>query len=241
MNIITELTKEIARIVKCEQDMLSTLPSGNDQLVLDFMKYEMHTTIIPILKKNWDAAQQYREIRDVENERLFAIMDYENTALKNAFENNNYIHVRIMSSIAAQLNLTDESDIDFGICVTGLNDPTGELNKEKFNAAKQQLEKLGYVKGMDFNVEHAENRYFSFEKQIDKVEIEGKVRDEQTTQIFLDLHERLDNHLSDEQITLYTYAKHILIPHKESYKHFKKILYESVFADVTGGFVFPMP
>lgn len=232
------IKEELYRIVEGEKSF------ENDSDALFYMKEQMETILVPMLRTYIDEATLYRARRDMENIKLERVVETERTKLEELFSDDKRIAIKLMSSIGAKLNVIGESDIDFGICVINLNDSFGILDQTLLERIEVELLKLGYVYSHAFNAENPKNRYFSFTKIVDGIEVEAKVRDYATTEVFLRLHERLDNSLTDEQITLYTYAKYLLSQDKEdrrAYKNFKKILYESVFYGVDGAFVFPVP
>jgi|SaaInlStandDraft_5_1057022.scaffolds.fasta_scaffold18986_2 hypothetical protein len=241
MASVPEIMNEIYRIINEETIQINKYGSSNDTKILEFMNGEMHNSLFPLLKKNYEIAEKYRRQRDLKNEELFGVMREMHQMLKHLFEDDNEISVHLMSSLGARLNTIEESDMDFGVLIAELNERSGELNKEKFDNARKKLETLGFIKANYFNIENPTNRYFAFEKMVCGIVVEVKIRDTSTTQIFLDLHNQLDNCLSEEQITIYTFTKKLLVPHKQAYKYFKKILYESAFSNVEGGFVFLMP
>jgi len=158
-----------------------------------------------------------------------------------------------MSSLCAGLNLITESDIDFGLLIQDLNTPTHTIDYDKFNNVKETLLENGYIYSMAFNETNYKNRYFSFIKYINendannntKIEIEIKVRDYDTAQSLVKLHNILDNNLSETQKKYYTYMKYIcknLDKTNKGYKYYakiKKIIYEAHWVGIENAFVFP--
>jgi hypothetical protein len=146
----------------------------------------------------------------------------------------------------AKLNLIGESDIDIGLLVDGLNNADGSLNIELFKQIKLVIESnTHFVFDSAFNEGNPCNRYYSFVKMVDDIEIELKVRDKMTSQTMLKLHNYLDNVLDDGSKVLITYAKFLLKRYEKehetnySYKKFKQIIYEAGFSHVDGGFLMP--
>lgn len=235
--MLEQIKNEISRII--EEEKLF----GNNYDALSFMEDQMNSVIIPMLRYFSVEAEAYCVRRDAENVRLQKILTEEKSKLVGLFSDQPEVEVRLMSSVGARLNVIGESDIDFGICVQDLNCENGDLEEEKYKFIGEKLKTLGFVHSHDFNVTNPSNRYFSFTKIVNCVEIEAKVRDYKTTKVFIKLHEKLDNDLSEEQIVLCTYAKFLLSHdkgNKQAYKNFKKILYESVFCGIDGAFVFPV-
>ena len=217
----------------------------NEKKVLQFVKQQMETIMVPYLKTHYlTAAEKYRKNRDEKNKNfLIPVKNKMYGTLQKLFEKIPYVEVHLMSSIGSNLNLIDESDIDFGLLVAGLN-TTGILpNLDILTKIRDILITNGFKFDHIFNISEKSNRYVSFQKYVNGVEIEVKIRDKETTKPMMRLHKRLDNNLSEEQITLYTYAKYILSQQadKKNYKLFKKIMYESVFCEAEGSHMFPMP
>jgi hypothetical protein len=216
----------------------------NDTDALQFMKNEMDNTLMPMMRQFNEEAAIFRIERDQQNVPIEELARQEIAKLCELFGGDNRVSIKHMSSFFARLNLPGESDVDIGLCINGFNDEKGEIDKEYYEKIVNMLNGLKYEHSHDFNPEDPSNRYFSFEQIIDDIEFEVKVRDYETTLVFLRLHDQLDNHLTEEQITLYTYMKYLLSRDKNdktTYKYFKKILYESAFCGVEGAFVFPMP
>ena len=231
------IKSNIVRIIGEETKMMST---SSDDTILHYVKCEMNNTLMPLLKENNGMAADYRKCRDEKNKKLFVMIEEISNTLNTVFRDDDRVNIHLMSSIGAKLNLIDESDIDFGICINNLNDEFGKLDMDIFRYVEHKLVELGYVNTHNFNVNNPDNRYYSYEQVIDGVEVELKIRDYETSKNILRLHHELDNSLNDEQITLFTYAKFMFVKDKQIYKYFKKILYESVFCNVEGAFVFPV-
>lgn len=237
MEDFSDIIREIHNIVKCETSF------SNDTDVLFFIHNQMKDVLMPLLRLHIKNATEYCKNRDECNVKLHNILFDEQCQLNKLFINEYYISVNLMSSVGAKLNTITESDIDFGICVLDLNNNLNEdqLDFNKLEKVSNLLKTIGYEYKHNFNYYNPSNRYFSYSKMINGVEIEAKIRDLKTSEIFLKLHEKLDNTLTEEQIVLYTYTKHVLYQDKNAYKYFKKILYESIFYGIDGAFVFPMP
>lgn len=214
-----------------------------------YMRQRMNGEVLPFLKMFISEAVAYRAIRDANNVELVKLMNVEHTKISSALANLGYVRTQIMSSIGARLNLAEaDSDIDIGALTTGLNNENGtSIDVCKFTDIAKILTELGFEFHHVFNPDNFSNQYYSFEKVINGIEFEVKVRDLGATQTILALHQFLDNELSDEEITLFTYAKFLFkkfdkeFPGSQSYVKFKKVLYEWAFSQVEGGFVFDDP
>lgn len=212
---------------------------------LKLMNDVLYQQIKPVVRQHFiDSATSYRTKRDEQNIKLFNLMNRMNTELEQLFIGQP-VQVKPMSSLCAKMNLLKESDIDFGILITDLNDSNGKVNTKLYNQITEILTNNKFVFSHIFNPTIDDNRYFSFVKFIDGIEIEAKVRDYQTTLHVLELHNWLDTQLSEDDITLFTYIKYLLkIYDSENntiyYKKFKKVLYEAMFFCVNGQFLLPL-
>ena len=221
--------------------VLDTIVVGQDEVPeiqekLEYMSTSLYEKLLPFLKRYRCPARDYVELRDMNNIKLFGVMKQTVEFLRTILGGN--LIVCPMSSICAKLNLIYESDIDIGILVKDLNLESGKLNYVLFYPIKTTLENNGFKFDHIFNEDNPSNRYYSFVKNTDCTEIEVKVRDYDTSLIFLKLHEKLDNGFSDEEIALITYAKYLMKQHGDiSYKQLKKIIYQAMFAQVEGGFL----
>ncbi len=222
----------------------SQLSINNNKDGLMHMQTNMNTQIIPYLKTRLAKANNYRIKRDEYNINVVEQMNIMQQKLNELFVNNeNIVEIKLMSSLGAHLNLINDSDVDFGILVKNLNNDDTTINQEIFSAISNKLLEIGFEKEKDFIGHDYTNRYFPYTIIIDGVEFEAKIRDYDTSKTIIDLHNYLDNNLTEEQITLFTFCKFILkeydLTHGTiSYKQFKKILYEYCFSFIEGGFVF---
>jgi len=219
----------------------------NDEEALLHVKKRMDE-LFPLMKQigepleNPQAAEAYRTERDLGNIEITKMASKQIGKIAVALE---YKHcVKLMSSLGAWLNLKGSSDVDIGVIVENLNLKDGKHDETLLRQIGKKLAPLGYKYDHAFNQEDPTNRYFSFttfvEVDGDDVEVEVKVRDGATSRSIIDLHDKLDNSLTDEQIEAYTYVKYILSEtDKKAYGHFKKLLYESVFCGIDGAFLFP--
>jgi hypothetical protein len=222
----------------------------NNKIALQYMAEQLDNVVLPFIREHWlIEANEYRTIRDKQNEGLFLLMNKEVTMLAKLFKQMPFVEVKIMTSLNAKTNLIGESDIDIGIIIHKLNNDDCEngFDVDKFQMVANTLVDAGYVAGETFNPNDKTNQYFSFTKIIDNVEFEAKVRDVDATKIILKLHDQLDNHLTYEQQTLFTYGKYLfkqfdkqnVAEKTNGYYCFKKLIYEAVFSRVEEGFVFP--
>lgn len=267
-------TKDLQDIIDYISDKQYELIQQTQKDPFEFMAQNMNKLLMPHCLTSFDnrAVDIYYEGRNMKNTRIIQVMENELLNLKQMFgkNKNDYIiniqntneitHEHIisiddnydyitnilpMSSLCAGLNLITESDVDFGLLINDLNTPTHTIDNVKFDAVKQVLINNGYKYSMAFNETNYKNRYFSFIKYCDDIEIEIKVRDNETAQSLVKLHEILDNNLSETQKKYYTYLKYTCKqldkthPGYKYYAKIKKIIYETHWVGIKDAFVFP--
>jgi hypothetical protein len=208
------------------------------------IKRFMEEEVFPFLEQFRKEAIKYREQRDENNKKLFTLMAKQYKSISREIRHLDFARVKIMSSINAKLNLADgDSDIDFGIIIKGLNNGDAKcIDLDKYTHVAQILIQNGFKFIKTFNAHDIFNQYFSFEQDIDGVEFELKIRDYNASKPILALHKFLDNELTDDQITMLTYAKFLFKnldkknPSHESYGKFKSILFNWAFSGIEGAF-----
>jgi hypothetical protein len=235
-SLTVRLSRRLAECVERQKEFL------DNESALKYMN-ECIQLILKELRAFTDCADIYRLERDKKNIHLFEIMDDVVVQLNTMFSDSTNIMVKPMSSICARLNLINESDIDIGLLVTNLDQSDGTIDPFTYANISAMLESHGFLFDHSFNKDVPSNRYFSFIKFIDGAEVEVKVRDHEKSNVVLELHEYLDTRLTNEQITLYTYGKYLFKQldktddSHRSYGKFKKMIYESAFSHIKGGFV----
>ena len=208
-----------------------------DKDALNFIEQQTTDILLPLTSELFLCeASKYFEKREEYNKNIKLLMNNELKLIKDIF-NDIAAHIAIMSSVNAGTNLLGFSDVDIGICVEKLNTDDDNLDNYLFTIIKNKLIDCGYKENKVFNENNPKNRYFPFTKKIGDQEFEVKVRDLKTSQTIIKLHEYLDNKLSEERQMLYTYLKFLTFENKEIYKKLKKIIYESAFSHIDGGFV----
>jgi hypothetical protein len=239
-NKLAEFCKKMSNIIDKQKNMNTV---NGVKLVKKFMTDET----LPFLEQFIDDATEYRKKRDKNNVKLVKLMKYQLEYITEQFNKLDYVKVILMSSIGAQINLAEgESDIDFGIVVTGLNKDDKSIDMDKYTNIVQILTQNKFTFTHIVNPDNLSNQYFSFEKEINGIEFELKVRDYEASKSILALHKFLDTKLTSKQITLFTYAKYLFkqfdkkYPNKKSYNKFKSILYQWGFSNIKGGFILNM-
>lgn len=240
-NKLVTFCKKMSDIIDKQKNM-STI--NGLQLAKTFMVDE----ILPFFEQFIDDATEYRKKRDKHNVKLVKLMKHQLGCITKQFNKLDYVKVILMSSIGAKLNLAErDSDIDFGIVVTGLNNEDGKsIDMNKYTNIVQILTQNKFTFTHIVNPDNCSNQYFSFEKEISGIEFELKVRDYDASKSILALHKFLDTKLTSKQITLFTYAKYLFkkfdekYPNEKTYNKFKSILYQWGFSSIKGGFILNM-
>ena len=202
---------------------------------LKLINTEMNTIILDYLKEKYaKQAQKYILERDKNNKKIKPKV---NSVINTLNKNINIktigspIEFKLMSSYSSGLNLVGESDIDIGCLVDKLD----IINLMKINV---KLYELGFVPtGLYVNPKDSSNKYFSFEKTIDGIEFEVKVRDKTDSNQIVQLDELVETKLTKTQKKFYTYAKYIL-KGSEGYKYIKLFIAESVFFHIKNSYMF---
>lgn len=216
----------------------TSIEFNDNKSALNYINFQMKNILYPKLKLFTNEANEYLLKRDNENCKIKKDVEHILQCLKILmldiqFDNN----VIIMSSYQARLNLINDFDIDIGILVKN-------LDNSKFSVLYHYLENNGYKFIKTINPTSIKNCYHSFQKNINNIEVEVKVRDMDYCKIIVDLHNYLDNNLSEEERSLFTYAKYKLknLEDISGYKCFKKLIYEYGFSctNPENGFLFIM-
>jgi len=209
----------------------------NPKTALKLINKTMLTDIFPILQKKYSKEMnKYYNRRNKYNKHVHRLAKYATKELNKAFEKYNHKHeFHIMSSFMSATNLIGESDVDFGLLID-------DLDEEKLFEAIKILNELGYKFGYIMNPTIPTNKYYAFEKFIDGIEFEVKIRDTKLTQTVLQLHNYLNTKLTPDERKIVTYAKYILKNlSKENkldiraYKLFKTMFYEAYYYYIKNG------
>lgn len=163
--------------------------------------------------------------------------------MKEIFTNNNIKAELVMtSSLNANINIMNESDIDISVIIDN-------LNESKINFITDLLLDYGYKYIKLVNPLQKNNNYYLYLMTIDGVTYELKIRNKVDSGIILQLHEHMENNMSLKSKMTITYGKLIFrnilkkarnVDEKNAYKIFKKLVYEMYFADIEGGFMFDL-
>lgn len=216
----------------------TSLSFGDNKQALEYINHQMKNNIYPKLVLFRDEAKIYMSKRDDYNNKIKNNVNSILSQLRKQISNIQFnIDVVVMSSYQARLNLINDSDLDIGLLVKDLDD-------NKLSVVSQYLLKNGYKFIKTVNPLNIKNCYHSFEKNIDNIEVEVKVRDMNYSKIIVNLHDFLDNNLNEEERALFTFAKYKLknLNDRKGYNYLKKLIYEYGFSctDIDNGFLLIM-
>jgi hypothetical protein len=234
MNTVTSIT-EIESVLLETYDKYNSISDPRE--AIKYVSLQMANRVFPLLTIYSHEAHEYCKERDIGNIKIRCLLDAELQCLKKSLCFNFAIKIVPMTSFTAGLNLIGTlSDVDIGVCIGGLH--CGECDDNtKLDAVIDKLIELGYEYKSIF-VGTPTNRYISYGKYIDGVEFEIKVRDLENTTPLIELHNKLDNTLTEEQRHIYTYAK-LLLRHSNCYKIIKLFIYIEQFNGINGAFKLP--
>jgi hypothetical protein len=211
----------------------------NEELSILYDKFEK--SIISLLKTHEKEAKEYYLKReeyskknvDPVNEKVKDIIKKLTDEYSNKY--NDEFTSQVASSYSAKMNLIGESDIDYFILFK-------PLTHERLINISQLLEKYNFKFDKIMNKEKVNNIYYVYNRIIDDIEVEIKVRDIFYTKSVIQLHNFIDNKLDKNTKILLTYAKHLLkLKSKEDksfrgYNLFKTLFYNYCFKDIEDSF-----
>lgn len=178
--------------------------------------------IISLVKQNdefVDNAKRYYVKRAENDDKLNSIQKQALSKLENCVGND--VALMPASSFSAKTNLVGESDLDIALLVTDLLIDTNNIKLVRISNA---LGKCGFMLS-DIRNKNSPNIHYVFQKYIDGVEIEVKLRDNKEFDEFKKMHSYLDNDEPMEIRMLVTYIKNIIRSNKSLYSNFKMIYY----------------
>ena len=198
-----------------------TLPQGKHLIIWNPTAVKIWSQILQIARTNTqfchDAATYCLE-RDQYNTRIKGIVDTARQELTEIFSYNPSISIKLMSSYGARTNLTNTSDIDFGI----LGNSTDPTDPTFWSESKRLLTINGYE---DCGMMHG---YMVYKKIVNGIEIEAKVRDATKSASIVTLHDCLDA-LPVETQNCITYIKFLLQNNPSTYTKFKSLVYSAYY------------
>ena len=123
------------------------------------------------------------------------------------------------SSFSAGTYLIGDSDIDFAVVVK-------KIDQNKVACISNALGQCQFIYNDLRNKDNPRHTHWVFQKYIDDVEIEAKVRDMDGFRQILKMHTYLDNEMPQKDRILITYIKYLLKQtNKKVYERFKMFYY----------------
>lgn len=217
---------------------------------LEYVAKQMNNVIFPMLEQYENEAKIYCQKRDLNNSKIQSVLDEELHKIKKELSTNlnapleiiPVVYVVPMTSFTGKLHLEGHSDVDIAVCVRNMYQEDGSDNTLYIDIVTNKLRELGYNYtssfGYDANWTIPKNRYISYGKIVDDIEVEIKIRDWRNTQPLIDLHEKIDKNLTVKQQCLYTYAK-LLLKGTKCYPIIKLFIYLEQFSGIEGAFKLP--
>jgi hypothetical protein len=135
------------------------------------------------------------------------------------------------SSFSANMNLPNESDMDFIISVKNLTD-------EDLYKLISYFSNYGYTYHETRRKDDVNNIHYVLHKMKDGIEIEIKIRDSDKTKSILEVHNKIDNKLDKNKKKILTYLKFIYKnKNQKLYNAFKSIFYTSMFNGIKNALI----
>ena len=181
--------------------------------------------LIRHIKDNFEKeAKDYYKIRSKQDPRLTKIQSIAIKQLRNEIKyddclKNIKFSIIPISSFSAKTNLIGESDLDIGILVSN-------INEDKAVCISNILGRIKYILSDIRNKNSPSKKHWVFQKYINNVEIECKLRDKEGFNEILKMHEYTDKKMSRSDKIYTTYAKYLLKKYsRKHYEQFKMIYY----------------
>ena len=198
-----------------EQERVKGIIEGMEQILGEVGKNE----------QEMKEAEEYIQKRDQDKARLTAIQSSVEDKINFMFSREIIFYVYPASSFSAGIYLLGESDLDISVPVSGLN---RQILIQMSNICGANGFKFIEIRRMDEPGEE----HFVFQKWIDDVEIELKIRyGEYYMNVHHKMHHYLDNVMDLKDKMIITWIKYNLKKmSKDSYSTFKALYYEYALA-----------
>lgn len=223
------------KLIPIVNEVYSTIDFSNPNIHEEFGKLdkEFKSKIVPIMKDYKTEAHEYYEKREAYSKEVVdPVAEKAEKEMKEILEEYGHKDVtyQVASSYSAKMNLIKESDVDFFILLKPMTDEKVNAIGKILKEHSFQFEKVGSP--------GTSNAYHIFNKHIDDVEVEFKVRDYKASKGVRGLHKYLDHKLPKELKILITYTKSVLKSsgNKEAYNKFKTIYFSVCFKDIDGAY-----
>ena len=172
----------------------------------------------------YNAAKEYYKKRSKNDQRLQKIQTNAIKSIKaclkvRCIEKHNIdFEIKPVSSFSGRLHLIGESDLDIAVFLKNVN----ETNAVCVGNA---LGRCNYVLNDIRNAHDRKLIHWVYQKYVNNVEIEVKVRDGDGFKEFLKMHDYIDHKMPKKAKVLTTYGKFLLKNDKEAYSKFKMLYY----------------
>jgi len=175
--------------------------------------------IIDIAKVNFRIdAETYFDMRKKSDKKLEKIQRKVLKKINKCFSGLQY-DIIPASSFSAKVNVIGESDLDFMVRIKDMYTNIISNNLDDIIKFSNRLGKCGYVFHEIKSKEDPTATYYVFQKIVDGIEIEIKIRDFDGATFVAKLHDYTDNKLDKESKIYTTYIKYKLKENKEKYKN----------------------
>lgn len=223
------------KLVSAVNEVYSTIDFSNSNIKEELTKLSKEFTekLVPIMKeKEKEAKEYYNKRKQYSKEVVDPVAKKAKKEMKEILKEygDKDVEYQVASSYSAKMNLIKESDVDFFILLKPMTDKKVEKIKTILEKHDFEFEKVGSPNTV--------NAYHIFNKDVDGVEVEFKVRDYEASKALQGLHDYLDHKLNKELKILITYTKSVLKAsgNKEVYNKFKTIYFNVCFKDVPGAY-----
>jgi hypothetical protein len=223
------------KLISAVNKVYDTIDFSNPDVHDEFTKLSkiFDEILVPILKEHEEKAREYYEKRETYSKEIVEpVAKKAEEELKEIIKEygKKDITYQVASSYSAKMNLIKESDVDFFLLLNPMTD--------------EKVERLGSIlKDHGFSFEKVGspgtvNAYHIYNKIVDGVEVEFKIRDYSASEGIRGLHTVLDHKLDHTLKILITYAKSVLKAsgNKDAYNKFKTIYFSVCFKDVKGAY-----
>lgn len=191
------------------------------------IKKEFRTLLDQVTRDCLDEAQDYINRRKPEDKKLLKIQSQVKKQLDSLLDNLGIkFQVFPASSFSAGTNLIGESDLDFNVGVE-------DLDVQKSIQVSNLCGAHGYLFTETRGAHKIENVHFVFQKFINNVEIEFKMRElKYYLPVYAKMHDYLDNKMSKKDQMIVTLIKYHMKQHsKQKYSDFKALYYENALSN----------
>lgn len=223
------------KLISAVNKVYDTIDFTNQNVHEEFTKLskEFDEVIVPIMKEHEEKAKEYYEKRETYSKEVVdPVAKKAEEELKEILKEygKKDVTYQVASSYSAKMNLIKESDVDFFILLKPMTDEKVEKLDPILKKHGFEFEKIGSPGTI--------NAYHIYNKILDGVEVEFKIRDYKASEGIRGLHKVLDHKLPHNLKILITYTKSVLKAsgNKDAYNKFKTIFFSVCFKNVKGAY-----